>query len=318
MRHRFTWLTVLLLAGSLLPAAEPSNARKPKGAADLKYWLQNMVWYHHFSTDEIAVATGLMPDAIAAALADFDIRPTNRPPRQAGAPVLVLPYPGGRHPRIGFLEGALRPQRETKVSVFTPWDPDSYVVADVPEAIWCQHGLLYLAHTHVPTVWTKQKINLEPLELERSPDGRVESTRRLPNGVTFGTRVLPGRDGVRFELWLTNGSKEKLTDLRVQNCLLLKGAVGFTEQTSKNKVLAAPYAAAHSPGGSRWVIWAWEPSQRSWDNPRCPCIHSDPKFPDCASGDTQRLRGWLSFYQGNDVKAEFRRLDQVGWRKGSN
>src|SRR2546425_580889 len=25
--------------------------------------------------------------------------------------------------------------------------------------------------------------------------------------------------------------------------------------------------------------------------------------------------GWLSFYQGDDVKAEFRRLNKVGWRQ---
>ena len=70
----------------------------------------------------------------------------------------MLPYPGGRHPRIGFLEGAIDPQRETKLSVFTPWHDSSYVVADVPEAIWSNLGLTYLAHTHIPTIWTAQKI----------------------------------------------------------------------------------------------------------------------------------------------------------------
>jgi hypothetical protein len=37
-------------------------------------------------------------------------------------------------------------------------------------------------------------------------------------------------------------------------------------------------------------------------------------LPDCAPGQTRRLRGWLSFYQGDDVRAEFRRLDRLGWR----
>src|SRR3954467_7564482 len=115
----------------------------------------------------------------------LDIGPSTRPPGE-GRKLMVLPCPGGRHPRIGFLDGAVRPQRETKVSVFTPWDPDSYVVADVPEAIWCQHGLLYLAHTHVPTVWTKQGIELKPLEWQRKAEGVLEITRRLPNGVSFG------------------------------------------------------------------------------------------------------------------------------------
>src|SRR5262249_6555829 len=87
-----------------------------------------------------------------------------------------------------------------------------------------------------------------------------------------------------------------------------------TQQTGTNKVHAAPYAAARSEDGRRWVIWAWEPHHRCWDNPPCPCIHSDPKFPDCAPGETKQLRGWLSFYQGDDVQADFRLLDQVGWR----
>ncbi len=50
--------------------------------------------------------------------------PGERPRRKAGEPLLVRPYPGGRHPRIGFLEGAVEPQRETKVSVCSPWDTD--------------------------------------------------------------------------------------------------------------------------------------------------------------------------------------------------
>jgi hypothetical protein len=240
MLRRLSSPAVLLLACAALSAAEPSNARKPKDDAELRYWLQNMVWHHHFSTDEIAEATGLTPDDIAATLKRFDVRPDNRPQRPADAPLLVLPYPGGRHPRLGFLDGAVRPQRETKVSVFAPWDQDSYFVADVPEAVWCQHGLLYLAHTHVPTLWTKQNIDLEPLEWGRRADGVLEVTRRLPNGVSFGARVVPGKDGVRLELWLTNGSREKLTDLRVQNCLMLKGAGGSGSRPAPTRSMPPP------------------------------------------------------------------------------
>ena len=35
---------------------------------------------------------------------------------------------------------------------------------------------------------------------------------------------------------------------------------------------------------------------------KCPCLHSDPRIPDCAPGKTQRLRGWPSFYEGEDVQ----------------
>ncbi|MBI1832820.1 MAG: DUF1593 domain-containing protein [Planctomycetes bacterium] len=295
-------------------AQDEANFRKPKDNADLRYWLENMVWHHQYSNAEITAATGLSGREIDLALKKFDISAATKPRRPADAPLLILPYPGGRHPRIGFLEGAIRPQRETKVSVFTPWDDASYVVVDVPEAIFSNLGLTYLAHTHVPTIWEKQKIDLEKLEWNRRLDGALDIERKLPNGIVFGTKVTPTKTEVRMELWLRNGTKEKLTDMRVQNCVLLKGAKGFEPLSNDNKVFAPPYAACKSADGKRWVITAWEPHQRSWGNVKCPCLHSDPRIPDCAPGETQRLRGWLSFYEGDDIQAELRRIDKTGWR----
>lgn len=301
-------------AASDAPAEAP-NQRKPAGDAELRYWLENMVWHHGYSVAEIEAATGLSPAEIAATIARFEITPDNKPKRLAGDPLRVLPYPGGRHPRIGFLEGAIRPQRETKISVFTPWDEVSYVVADIPEALWSNLGLTYLAHTHVPTVWSKQSIELESLEWRRRDDGTFDIERTLPNGIRFGTRVRPTSEAVRMEMWLTNGTKEKLTDLRVQNCVMLKGAVGFQQQTVDNKLFSPPYAACRSADGRRWIISAWEPCQRAWSNAPCPCLHSDPQFPDCPPGETKRLRGWLSFFTGVDIQAEFKRIDATLWRK---
>jgi hypothetical protein len=43
-------------------------------------------------------------------------------------------------------------------------------------------------------------------------------------------------------------------------------------------------------------------------------LHSDPKFADCPSGATQRVRGWLSFYEGTDLDRELARIEQLGWR----
>jgi hypothetical protein len=309
----------LLALLNLLPVTaepEPLNSRRPKNEADLRFWLENMVWYHRFSVAEISAATGLSNDEIIAALARFAIGTNNRPKRSANAPMLVLPYPGGRHPRIGFLDGAVNPQRETKISVFTPWDERSYLVVDLPEAIWSNLGLTYLAHTHVPTIWTGQKIELERLEWDRRADGSLAIERKLPNGIVFGAEVVPATHAVRMELWLTNGTKEILRDLRVQNCVMLKGAKGFEQQTNDNKILSSPYAAGRSTDGGRWIITAWDPCHRAWANAPVPCLHSDPKFPDCAPGETRRLRGWLSFYQGTDVEAEFRRIEQTGWRDG--
>jgi hypothetical protein len=313
--RRHILLIALTAALQLIAADQPrNNVRKPSTDADLRYWLQNMVWYHRFSTDEIIAATGLTHDEIATALKKFDISPMTRPKRGSNAPLLMLPYPGGRHPRIGFLDGAVNPQRETKVSVFTPWDETSYVVVDVPEAIWSNLGLTYLAHRHVPTVWSKQGIELPALEWRRHADGSFDLDRTLPNGIAFGAKVRSTTNAVRMELWLKNGTKETLTDLRVQNCVMLKGANGFTQQTNDNKVLSRPYVACRSEDGKRWIITAWEPCHRPWANAPVPCLHSDPKFADCPPNEVRRVRGWLSFYQGSDINAEFQRIDQTGWR----
>src|SRR5207247_56084 len=80
------------------------------------------------------------------------------------------------------------------------------------------------------------------------------------------------------------------------------------------KFFSGPFVACRSADSKRWIITAWVPFHRGWANPPCPCLHSDPKFPDCAPGETQRLHGWLSFYEGTDIDAECRRIDQTGWR----
>jgi len=308
------WVFAVAADGAELQSVAISNPRPARSDTELRQWLQNMVWSHHYSRQEIESATGLGEREIAAALKRFDISEATRPKRPAKSPLLVLPYPGGRHPRIGFLDGAVNPQRETKVSVFTPWDEQSYVVIDVPEAIWSNLGLTYLAHTHVPTIWTKQNITLEPLDWKRQPDGLLELTRRLPNGVSYTAQVKALRDGVLMNLSLFNGTRAPLTDLRVQNCVMLKGAKGFEAQTNANKVFQSPYVACRDTTGERWIITAWEPCHRPWANAPVPCLHSDPKFPDCAPGDTSRVRGWLSFYQGTNVYSEFQRLDSRHWR----
>jgi len=295
-------------------AEDSGNFRKSGSDEELKYWLKNMVWFHRFNNEEIHAATGLTNEEIFAALKKFDIRPDNRPKRDDDEPLLVLPYPGGRHPRIGFLEGAIKPQRETKFSVFTPWDKDSYVVVDVPEAIWSNLGLTYLAHTHIDTIWTKQGIELPKLEWNRHPDGRLDIERKLPDGIAFGVKVKPIKKAVRMEMWLKNGTNQKLTDLRVQICVMTKMAADFERQTNDNKVFTNPYVACRSNDGKRWIITAWEGCHRPWGNAKCPCFHSDPKFTDLEPGQTKRLRGWLSFYEGTSIEDEFKRIEETGWR----
>jgi len=294
------------------------NYRRPRAEADLEYWLENMILYHRFTDEEIRAATGLTEKEVEAAKKRFDIRQDNRPKRAEDGPLLVLPYPGGRHPRIGFLEGAIDPQRETKFSVFTPWDANSYVVVDLPEAIWSNLGLTYLAHTHIDTIWTKQGIELPKLEWNRRPDGTLDIERKLPNGIAFGAKVRPAREAVRMEMWLKNETDQKLSDLRIQICVMTKMTAGFEQQTNENKVFTNPYVACRSSDGKRWIITAWENCNRPWGNPKCPCFHSDPKFPDLEPGQTYRLHGWLSFYEGTDIAAEFKRIEATGWCRKRN
>ncbi len=314
-RRLLTALAALTATGVALTTAQntPTIPRTPQDDAGLKYWLENMVWHHRFTTEEIRLATGLDASAIATALDRFHITASTRPLRAAGDPLLVLPYPGGRHPRIGFLDGAIDPQRETKLSVFTPWDDASYVVVDLPEALWSNLGLTYLAHTHLPTIFDKQAIKLPKLEWNRRSDGALALTRQLPNGISYAATVMPGLDAVRMELSLTNGTPETLSDLRVQMCVMLKAATGFNAQTNDNKVFAKPFVAVRNDAGNRWVISAWEQCDRPWGNASVPCLHSDPKFPDCAPGESKLLRGWLSFYEGADLQAEFTRIGKLGW-----
>lgn len=305
---------------ALASGATRDEFREPTNVTELRYWLQNMVWHHRFTVAEIRTATGMDSVSVEAALRKFDIRPETKPARDSNAPLLVIPYPGGRHPRIGFLDGALRPQRETKISVFTPWDDRSYVVLDIPEAIRRnderKHGLLYLAHAHVDTMWTKRGIELGNQEWKRREDGSLEMERTLPNQVVFGTRVHPGRDAVRMEMWLKNGSDEVLSNLRVQNCIMLKGTPEFAHRDKENVIHSGALVARRSRSSNRWIISGWTPSLKTWFNPPVPCMHSDPQFPDCKPGETKHLRGWLSFYEGSDIEMEMERIAGGAWLRG--
>ena len=287
------------------------DVRPAKSNDELKYWLTNMLVYHRFTPTEAGAALGLTAEEASAAAKRLAIdTKTGRP--------AVLPYPGGRHPRIGFRDGMIRPQRETKASVFAPWPDGGYAVADIPEAVWFESTpkkpeLLYLAHTHIPTFWDKKKVELEPMEWTRKADGSLELDRTLPNKVVLSSRVASMKEGVRMEFRVTNGSSETLTGLRVQMCVMLAGLAGFEERTNANKVFEAPFAACQDKTGKRWIITGWERCGRAWGNPPCPCLHADPVVDDCPPGETRRVRGWISFYEGAEVRNELKRLRAVAF-----
>jgi hypothetical protein len=299
-------------------APPPFTPRRPRNDDDLRFWLTTMLVDHRYRIEEIALATGLPMDEIEASIARLGIDADARP---GGGPSLrIRPYPGGRAPHIAL--GVTHVQRETKVSVFTPWDPESYVVVDMPEGIWTSPGLasrwdgelLYLAHrdTYQP-LWNPDDPP-EPIEWRIPSDDVLTVEQRLPSGVDFGATVRAEASAVRMEIWLHNGTERPLTDLSLQICAMLKGANGFQGAVGYNRVADSPYVAVPiEPAGDRWVITAWEPVLMMFTTSECPCIHSDPSLPDCAPGETVRSRGWLSFFEGRDVRAEMARIDALEW-----
>lgn len=245
--------------------------------ARLPYWL-GVMKRHGYSDAEIAKVTGLSRDKLP------------EPEKLADS---ILPYPGGRHPRIGFLNGAVAPSRGTKASVFLPWDPESYAVVDVPEAIFANGKLIYLAHTHIPSIWDEQNRTIDNIDWKPAAGGGLESSWELPDKVAFGASIRPVSGGVDMELWIRNGGREPLTKIRSQVCVMLARARGFEAQSNANKTLSKTSATATAGGNS--ITVEWEPVNRVWANPPCPCMHSDPGFPDCEPGQTVHARGTLRF-----------------------
>lgn len=115
---------------------------------------------------------------------------------------------------------------------------------DCPEAIWSNLGLIYLAHTHVKTIWDLQERSLEQQEWQHTAEGGFTMHRRLPNGIEFGTTAKAESDHIAMTMFLKNGTDQPLSDLRVQNCVMLKGAEGFDQQTNDNKKFVDGYAVA--------------------------------------------------------------------------
>jgi hypothetical protein len=228
------------------------------------------------------------------------------------ARIKVLPYPGGRHPRIGFLEGAIDPLRGTKVSIFPPWKDGGYVVLDIPEAIFSNLGLAFLAHTHVPTIWNAQDAVIENQDWIIEGGGGLHSEWRLPNGITFGARVTPRTEGADLELWLENGTQAELTELRTQICVMLKAAPAFNKQNQERKQYDNPLVVVKALDADRYLLLAFEHCGRAWGNEQCPCVHSDPVLPEAAPGERVSVRGCLWFYEGTDIQsAQKRLLDEI-------
>jgi len=265
--------------------------------ADAAYWLENMLSLHRFTPEEAARAAMLTTGEIRSQAAALHLPP---PPEQPS--LRVVPYPGGRHPRLGFHEGAICPLRGTKASVFLPWDPAAYIVVDLPEAIFSNLGLTFLAHTHFPTIWDRQNKVIENVDWTRAADGGLTSGWELPNRIAFGASVRPVAGKVEMDLWLRNGTAEPLEKLRTQICVMMKGAPEFAALTNRNKVFGKSSIAVRSESGQRWIVTAWQRTGRVWGNTKVPCMHADPVLADCAPGATVRVRGRLGFHEGAAIE----------------
>ena len=51
------------------------------------------------------------------------------------------------------------------------------------------------------------------------------------------------------------------------------------------------------------IATAWQHCDRVWGNEDCPCMHSDPKLPDCPPGETVSAKGIIWFVQNENELA---------------
>ena len=195
--------------------------------------------------------------------------------------------------------------RGTKLSIFLPWDKRQNAVLDVPEALFSQLGVYFPGHTHVPTVWDKQKVTIENSDWKVSKNGGYENLWSLPNGIEVGVEVIPFKESVEMELVVHNGSDVDMEFINGQVCIMLKGAHEFDLQSRDNKVLTDKIAAVHSEDRTRWILTEWDQLCRTWDNPKCPCVHFDPTLNPRKAGETVRVKGRIWFHEGAELPAEY-------------
>jgi len=293
------------------PSAEPRRTvpNESPESASLRDALERMVGYLDYSEAEIVAATGRARSEIAQALADFRIDENRNLPRSDQGRTILFPYPGGRHPRLGFRDGAIAPKRQTKAVVVPPWEESGYAVIDLPEAIWADGRLIFLAHTHLPTLWTEQGLTLELSEWSVEADGALCNRVGLPNGVAYEATLTPIQQGVRMELLIENASDQPMDDLHAQVCVLLRGFPEFQARFEDQTLFEAPWSMVRLPETDRWLVTAWEPCRRSWGNPPCPCLHSDPRFEPAPPGATVAARGWLGFVEAGSPEEARRRFE---------
>ena len=235
---------------------------------------------------------------------------------------------------IRILPGQWRPHYafEQIAWVSPPWPSQDYVWLDFPEAIFTNAGLLYLSHVNptYPVLFP----DLPRVQWESLEDG-IRFHRVLPNGVSFGGSVhADGPNRVLLRLYIDNGSRQQLRDIRLQTCAYLRGIKEFSDFTEANKYVHVPrsgwipfekalssgvkgkyHLGFHGEGpliadlpimvtcsnaGQRLVAMTWHDSSMSIvSNPSHPCMHVDPFFPDLDAGMRKEIQGELIFFEGS-------------------
>ena len=241
-----------------------------------------------------------------------------------------MPYEKG----IRILPGQWRPHFpfEQIAWVSPPWSSQDYIWLDFPEAIFTESSLMYLSHVNpkFPSMFS----DLPKVQWQTIPGG-IGYERVLPNAVKFGGSVVKNSDssGALLELYIENGSKVKLKNIKLQTCAFMRAAKEFSDFTADNKFVHLPelgwqpfekgIASGHKSGrfrlgwragpaaadlpvmvtvsntGQRLTAFSWYDSTYSLvTNAEHPCMHADPFFGDLEPGQRAEIRGELLFFEG--------------------
>jgi hypothetical protein len=268
--------------------------------------MDNIYNYHHFTNGEMQSVTGYNTSTIDSLLVDLNDMVLRKRSEQK---IIIKPYPGGRHPRIGFQDGMRSPMRGTKASAFLPWNEKDFIIIDLPEAVSTQFGLTFLGHKHIPTVFDYQRIPIKNHDWEILNNGGLKNVWLLPNNMEIRSEIHPGSEYIDLKLFLHNGTSDTiLTDLKTQVCIMFTNAPEFNVQSNENKIFDCPITAVHSTDSSRWIITGWDNCINAWGNEDCPCMHADPIFPECNPGETVQLSGKIWFYKGSNINSKIKEI----------
>ncbi len=251
---------------------------------------------------------------------------------------------------IRILPGQWRPHYpfEQIAWVSPTWPSQDYIWLDFPEAIFTNIGLIFLSHVNpsFPVVFP----DLPKVFWQVLPNG-IAFERKLPNGIKFGGSVLKKEDQVvALSLYIDNGSSQPLKEIKLQTCAYLRGIKEFADYTLDNKLVHVPergwmkFDEARKTGvvpgrfhlgwrggpksadlpvmvtvssqPDRLVAMTWYQHTLSMvGNPRHPCMHADPFFPDIEPGQRAEIYGELLFFDG--TLAKFQAWFVERWRVNS-